>query len=111
MRLQALLVGTATEQLAIQLLIEYFASKGMSKTIDDFVAKANETGLSRVGATEAGIVLLGGLASLVESGGAVLYSDNWGVGNPPSITPMTSVALAINKSDGTLWKWYDGAWH
>lgn len=50
---------------------------------------------------------------LLSIGGAVsggVPSGNYG-GGPPNFTPTTASAVAIDSSNGTLWEYYNGAWH
>jgi hypothetical protein len=44
------------------------------------------------------------------SGGTALSSGNY-AGGQPGFTPATSPWLAIDTSNGTLWEYYNGAWH
>jgi hypothetical protein len=48
------------------------------------------------------------LCNLGENG--YVASGNYG-GGQPSFTPSSGGALALDTSNGTLWKWYNNAWH
>ena len=36
--------------------------------------------------------------------------DNY-AGGAPTFTPASGTGLAVDTSDGTLWEYYNGAWH
>lgn len=52
-----------------------------------------------------------GAVTVNSSGGsAQVFSGNY-AGIAPTFTPTTSVAIAIDTSNGTQWSYYSGAWH
>ena len=44
------------------------------------------------------------------AGGQRVYAGDYS-GGEPTDTPTADAALAIDTSNGTIWSWYDSAWH
>lgn len=67
-------------------------------------------GFDRLSTRDVMLCVLQGAGTGGGGGTGGISSGNYG-GGQPNFTPTTSVAIAIDESNGTIWTWYSGAWH